>query len=113
MNKTIKKILSLVIAVAMLTAIMTTTLSVSAEEKSAVTDKISSTAEYYLSLYKDEMPSYGSEWTVMSLARAVIICAVLSGDVAPQETYPPSSVCFSDITASAVSTAVFTFSFVL
>lgn len=70
MNKTIKKILSLVIAVAMLTAIMTTTLSVSAEEKSAVTDKISSTAEYYLSLYKDEMPSYGSEWTVMSLARA-------------------------------------------
>ena len=70
MNKTIRKIISLVISVAMLTAIMTTTLTASAEENSAVTEKINSTAEYYLSLYEEEMPTYGSEWVLMGLARA-------------------------------------------
>ncbi len=70
MNKTIRKIISLVISVAMLTAIMTTTLTASAEENSAVTAKINSTAEYYLSLYEEEMPTYGSEWVLMGLARA-------------------------------------------
>lgn len=70
MNRKLRKIISFVVSVTMLTAIITTSVTVNAKESSAIASKINSTADYYISSYDESSPAYGSEWVVMALARA-------------------------------------------